>query len=670
MYFSHAILLVHFAVLTGAVHIKKDEVAETINELDNIHGRQFREISQHRQLQDNDATYIRNDNAFRNNRQLTENLQRLEQEPNMEKKGLEEGYKFDKPTDLDPDSDLAFLLDGMSIDDHGNVHQPIGRHLKDKTRAIADNFDYHPAPPSDPSKREFGPNIQFWPNEIVPYEINSTCIIECGFEQGQTCAFQNTNGDDFNWTLEKSGSTSTTNTGPSAAHNGTQYAYIEVNGQGQGFVAILSSKNTDLFSSSYCLRFYYHMYGQDIGNLTVYSQTSNSSYWSKPWTRSGNQGNQWKQASVDITGNITSGIVIDIEASKGKAGNNGDIAIDDITLCTGSCTCSKVIECGFEQGQTCALENTNGDDFNWTLEKSGSTSTTNTGPSAAHSGNQYAYIEVDGQGEDFVALLSSSNTDLFSSSYCLRFYYHMYGHHIGNLTVYSQTRNSGYWSKRWTRSGNQENQWIKASVDITGNITSGIVIDIEASKGKAGNNGDIAIDDITLCTGSCTCSKVIECGFEQGQTCALENTNGDDFNWTLEKSGSTSTTNTGPSAAHSGNQYAYIEVDGQGEDFVALLSSSNTDLFSSSYCLRFYYHMYGHHIGNLTVYSQTRNSGYWSKRWTRSGNQENQWIKASVDITGNITSGIVFDIEATKGKAGNNGDIAIDDITLCTGSCD
>ena len=43
----------------------------------------------------------------------------------------------------------------------------------------------------------------------------------------------------------------------------------------------------------------------------------------------------------------------------------------------------------------------------------GSTSTTNTGPSAAHSGNQYAYIEVDGQGEDFVALLSSQNTNLF-----------------------------------------------------------------------------------------------------------------------------------------------------------------------------------------------------------------------------------------------------------------
>ncbi|XP_063419857.1 MAM domain-containing glycosylphosphatidylinositol anchor protein 1-like [Mytilus trossulus] len=102
-----------------------------------------------------------------------------------------------------------------------------------------------------------------------------------------------------------------------------------------------------------------------------------------------------------------------------------------------------------------------------------------------------------------MAFLSSKNTDLFSSSFCLSFYYHMYGKHIGYLAVYSQKRNSGWWSKRWARSGNQGNQWIKASVDITGNIKSGIVIDIEASKGSRGNRGDIAIDDITLRTGSC-----------------------------------------------------------------------------------------------------------------------------------------------------------------------
>ncbi|VDH95869.1 Hypothetical predicted protein [Mytilus galloprovincialis] len=105
-------------------------------------------ISQHRQLQDKDESYISNDNAFQGNPQLTENLRTLDQEQNTEAKGLDEGYKFDKPTDLDPDSDLAFLFNGMSIDEHGKIYQPIGRHIKDKTKAIADNLDYHPAPPS------------------------------------------------------------------------------------------------------------------------------------------------------------------------------------------------------------------------------------------------------------------------------------------------------------------------------------------------------------------------------------------------------------------------------------------------------------------------------------------------------------------------------------------
>ena len=56
------------------------------------------QISQHRQLQDKDESYISNDNAFQGNPQLTENLRTLDQEQNTEEKGLDEGYKFDKPT--------------------------------------------------------------------------------------------------------------------------------------------------------------------------------------------------------------------------------------------------------------------------------------------------------------------------------------------------------------------------------------------------------------------------------------------------------------------------------------------------------------------------------------------------------------------------------------------
>lgn len=68
------------------------------------------QISQHRRLQDRDEGYISNENAFQGNRKLTENFRTLDQKSSLEKrkkvdkpkgngkKGLEEGYKFDKPT--------------------------------------------------------------------------------------------------------------------------------------------------------------------------------------------------------------------------------------------------------------------------------------------------------------------------------------------------------------------------------------------------------------------------------------------------------------------------------------------------------------------------------------------------------------------------------------------
>lgn len=49
-----------------------------------------------------------------------------------------------------------------------------------------------------------------------------------------------------------------------------------------------------------CLSFWYHMYGQDVGNLNILIKTSNTSYSAPMWTLSGNQGNVWKPTRVTI----------------------------------------------------------------------------------------------------------------------------------------------------------------------------------------------------------------------------------------------------------------------------------------------------------------------------------------------------------------------------------
>jgi len=73
-----------------------------------------------------------------------------------------------------------------------------------------------------------------------------------------------------------------------------KYAYIEATGMSQGDNAKLV-KGDFSFSSRKCLSFYYHMYGSTMGTLNVYVGQK------KIFTKTGDQGNQWKQAMVNIT---------------------------------------------------------------------------------------------------------------------------------------------------------------------------------------------------------------------------------------------------------------------------------------------------------------------------------------------------------------------------------
>ena len=52
---------------------------------------------------------------------------------------------------------------------------------------------------------------------------------------------------------------------------------------------------TSAGSGSFCMTFYYHMNGRDIGVLKVYSGGQIK------FSKSGSQGNTWEKAEVDIT---------------------------------------------------------------------------------------------------------------------------------------------------------------------------------------------------------------------------------------------------------------------------------------------------------------------------------------------------------------------------------
>lgn len=49
-----------------------------------------------------------------------------------------------------------------------------------------------------------------------------------------------------------------------------------------------------------CLQFWYHMYGYDMGTLSVYLKINNKLQSSPLWSEFGDKGKQWKIATVTI----------------------------------------------------------------------------------------------------------------------------------------------------------------------------------------------------------------------------------------------------------------------------------------------------------------------------------------------------------------------------------
>lgn len=123
-----------------------------------------------------------------------------------------------------------------------------------------------------------------------------------GFESGLGNWVQGAK-DNTDWT-RKSGATGSSNTGPSAANEGSYYMYVEASSPNY------PSKKANLMSpcfnftgiTSPQLTFQYHMFGASMGSLAVQASTDGGNTWSANlWSKSGNQTNAWKSASVNLS---------------------------------------------------------------------------------------------------------------------------------------------------------------------------------------------------------------------------------------------------------------------------------------------------------------------------------------------------------------------------------
>ncbi|WP_239004452.1 GEVED domain-containing protein [Lacinutrix sp. WUR7] len=155
-----------------------------------------------------------------------------------------------------------------------------------------------------------------------------------GFESSFGAWTQGT-GDDFNWTRQ-SGATPSSNTGPSSASEGSQYIFMESSSPNYSTKrAILNSPCFDLNGESQAtFTFAYHMYGTTaMGSLAVEASSNNGSSWASVWSVSGNQGNAWETASVDLSAYAGGTVQLRFNGVTGTTWQ-GDMAVDAVSLST------------------------------------------------------------------------------------------------------------------------------------------------------------------------------------------------------------------------------------------------------------------------------------------------------------------------------------------------
>jgi len=191
------------------------------------------------------------------------------------------------------------------------------------------------------------------PDDSDPCVPNSCAVVDCTRDSriDQTCiydiSFDNTFGlwanpteDDLNW-VRRTGSTPSSNTGPSGAAHGTHYIYIESSSNGIGYpnkTAILESPCYKIPSGpGMYLNFRYHMYGSTMGSLEL-EITTDDITWSTLWSKTGDQGNQWYTQNIEVGNYSNQTVRFRFKAETGTS-YRSDIALDLVqTRCLNNVT--------------------------------------------------------------------------------------------------------------------------------------------------------------------------------------------------------------------------------------------------------------------------------------------------------------------------------------------
>ncbi|WP_124979608.1 endonuclease [Nonlabens xiamenensis] len=146
--------------------------------------------------------------------------------------------------------------------------------------------------------------------------------------------WSNVSNDDFDW-VRNSGATPSSNTGPSSASQGSDYIFMESSSPNYSAKRAILNSPCLSPSSSTSFSFKYHMYGaSDMGSLSLQASTDGTS-WSSLWSKSGNQGNSWATATIDLGSFANQNLRLRFNGVTGTTWQ-GDMALDDFQITGGS----------------------------------------------------------------------------------------------------------------------------------------------------------------------------------------------------------------------------------------------------------------------------------------------------------------------------------------------
>ncbi len=155
------------------------------------------------------------------------------------------------------------------------------------------------------------------------------------YESGLGSWSNTSTGDDIDWTRDSSG-TPSGSTGPSSGAAGSFYMFVEASGNNVGYPnkrAILNSPCFDLSTASSAgITFNYHMYGAaDMGSIALEASSDNGATWTSLWSETGNQGNSWLEATVDLSAYAGGTVQVRFNRFTGSTWQ-ADIAIDNVRV--------------------------------------------------------------------------------------------------------------------------------------------------------------------------------------------------------------------------------------------------------------------------------------------------------------------------------------------------